>query len=91
MPFFFTINGQKKTATLFEAKAYKNGNVHIKFNQTFICRLNVEFGRLKGWIKSPKEAAQELDVPLEKAEKSFHSTIKIENDNILRIETQAVA
>ncbi len=27
-----------------------------------MCRLNVEFGRLKGWLKSPREAVEETEV-----------------------------
>ena len=69
---------------LFEAKAFKNGNVHIKFNQKFMCRLNVEFGRLKGWIKSPKEAAKELDIPLDIASEGFKQNLRIDiNPNLL--------
>lgn len=71
---------------LFEAKAFKNGNMHIKLNQKFIQKLNVEFGRLKGWIKSPKEAAEELDIPFEQAAESFNSNLKLESSNFLSLE-----
>lgn len=64
--------------TLFEARAFKNGNLHIKFNPMFICRLNVEFGRLKGWLKSAAQAAEELDIPLTDAELSYKSNFKLE-------------
>jgi len=30
---------------LMDVKAFKNGNLHIRFNQLFIRRLNVEFGQ----------------------------------------------
>ena len=45
-----------------EIKAYKNGNLHFKFNQRFMRKLNVEAGRLNGWIKSPKEAVKEMEL-----------------------------
>lgn len=49
---------------LFDAKAFKNGNLHIKFNSKFICALNCEFGRLMGWLKTREQAAEELDIPM---------------------------
>ena len=70
---------------LFEAKAFKNGNLHIKFDQSFICKLNVEFGRLKGWLKSPKDCADELDVSMEQAVEAFGSNIQlgVQTNNLL--------
>jgi hypothetical protein len=49
-----------KHITLFEVKAHKNGNLHVRLNQKFALALNVEYGRLKGWIHSGKQAAEEL-------------------------------
>ena len=46
---------------LFEAKAYLNGNVHLRLNQKFALALNVEYGRLRGWLKTGAEAAAELN------------------------------
>lgn len=68
--------------TLFEARAFKNGNLHIKFNPDFICRLNVEFGRLKGWLKTPKEAAEELDIPFNQASAAFDCNFKLESTSV---------
>ena len=45
---------------LFEVKAHKNGNLHIRLNQKFALALNVEYGRLKGWIHSKDNAEEEL-------------------------------
>ncbi len=58
---------------LMEVKAFKNGNLHIKFNQAFMCKLNVEFGRLKGWLKTAEQAADEIDITLKAAQMSFKS------------------
>ena len=66
-----------KTHTLFEVRAFLNGNLHFTFNQKFSCRLNVEFGRLKGWLKTPKEASQELAIDIEEAQASFSSNTKL--------------
>lgn len=62
---------------LFTARPYLNGNVHFKINQGFIARLNVEFGRLKGWINSPEQASEEIDgVDIECAKHAFKSNLK---------------
>ena len=66
-----------KEGSLCEVKAFKNGNMHIKFNQKFIMRLNVEHGRLKGWIKSPQEAADEMSIPLTEAQASFKANLRL--------------
>jgi predicted RNA methylase len=58
---------------LMKIRAYKNGNLHIKFNQKFILKLNVEYGRLKGWIKSKEEAFDEMSHAFSKMENSFAS------------------
>jgi hypothetical protein len=62
---------------LFEAKAFKNGNLHIKFCPTFIIKLNVEFGRLKGWVKSASEAAEEMNIDIADAASSFGSNLQL--------------
>jgi len=64
---------------LMDVKAFKNGNFHIKFNQLFIRRLNVEFGRLKGWLKNKAEAAQELNIPVEEVEGFKSANLPIKN------------
>jgi len=63
-------------------KAFKNGNLHIKFKKELICKLNVEFGRLKGWVNSPQEAAEEMDIDIITAKGSFNSSHQITNNNI---------
>ena len=50
----------KAPVMLMKVRAYKNGNFHIKFSQKFLINLNVEFGRLKGWVKSKEEAFEEM-------------------------------
>lgn len=45
---------------LLEVRAFYNGNLHLRLNQRFALALNVEFGRLKGWLRSGAEAADEL-------------------------------
>lgn len=62
---------------LMDVRGFYNRNFHIRFNQEFMIRLNVEFGRLKGWLRSKEEAAAELEVPVEKAAQAFKSNIML--------------
>lgn len=73
--------GEKKV--IFETKAYKNTNIHIRFNQEFLCKMNIEFGRLRGWIKTPQEASEELDIDFELAANSFCSNIQLCKNDLL--------
>lgn len=79
--FWATYRGEERL--LMRVKAYKNGNVHIQFDQDFIRRLNVEAGRLKGWIHNAQQAADEMDITQEEAEICFGSNYKIEAKNAL--------
>jgi hypothetical protein len=63
---------------LMSVKAYKNGNLHIKFNQTFLRKLNVEFGRLKGWLRSYQQAAEELNIPEAEVKQYFKSNFVLD-------------
>lgn len=72
--------------TLMFVKAFKNGNLHIKFNQKFIRRLNVEFGRLKGWLKDKHQAADELNIPAKEAAASFNANRQITISNVKLLE-----
>jgi hypothetical protein len=64
-----TLEGEEKT--LFTARAYQKGSVHIKFCNEFISAFNIEAGRLFGWVHSAEEAAEEMDIPLKTAVKYF--------------------
>jgi len=57
-----------------EIRAYKNGNIHCKFVPEFIKQLNIEAGRLNGWLKTPKEANEELEI--NDAEKYFKRNLQ---------------
>ena len=83
--FIYFDHVQGKNAQLMEVRAYLNGNLHIKLNQAFIARLNVIFGRLKGWLKSSQEAATELDIPLEEAVAGFESSFKLNIDSLPKL------
>ena len=75
-----------KEEVLFEAAAFKNGNLHLMINQSFLIRFNIEMGRLKGWLKEPQNAADELDIPIEVAQESFKSNLQLEASSFLMLE-----
>lgn len=56
--FYCRYEGKKEL--LLEAKGYLNRNLHLRLNQKFALALNVEYGRLKGWIHSKEEASTEI-------------------------------
>ena len=58
--FYFHPADGSPAQLLFDARAFKNGNLHLRLHQHFILALNVEHGRLKGWLHDAQEAAAEL-------------------------------
>lgn len=70
---------------LVSVRVFKNGNMHCKFNQAFMQSLNLEFGRLKGWLKSAAEAADELDMSLEEVQARFKSNLQLNPATVLRL------
>lgn len=70
--------------TLMNVKAFLNGNLHIKFNQDFIRKLNVEFGRLKGWLRSKEDAVEELGISENHAAKWFNSNLQLEKETHIK-------
>ena len=70
---FTAKNKSNAVVTLFDVRAFKNGNMHIRFDQDFMLALNVEFGRLKGWIHNVQHAAEELGADVQEVQKFFKS------------------
>ena len=70
-------------------RAFMNGNMHIHFNQKLMLAINVEAGRLLGWIRNPHEACQEMDIKGKDAERVselFGSSFRIAPDaSMLRL------
>ncbi len=46
--------------TLLTVRAFKNGNLHLMLANEFALSLNVEHGRLKGWVNNPREVMDEM-------------------------------
>ena len=63
---------------LFEVKAFSNGNLHMRFAPDAIMAINVEAGRLLGWLKSPAEATTELETTQEQAQRAWGSLAKLD-------------
>jgi hypothetical protein len=66
----FFVKG-KGLESLFQVRAFLNGNLHMQFHPDFIHALNVQHGILKGWLRDDAEAATELEIPIEVARKHF--------------------
>ncbi len=58
----------------FSFKAYKNGNLHFKINTEILRKLNIEVGKLKGWIKEPSDIETEFNATPEEAVELFGQT-----------------
>ena len=74
---------------LFEYTLHYNGNCHFKLNQKFLKTLNIEVGKLRGWLKSPSDIEDEFDLSKEEAEKFFvneNYLLQLGKMNLLQIE-----
>ena len=79
------------TEILFQMKAYKNGNVHLRFLPDAIKALNVEAGRLLGWLHSADEVVTELGYTKAEAKRFYSSTRLIEPSSVRLLEGAGVA
>jgi SAM-dependent methyltransferase len=70
---------------LFQVKGFANGNLHMRFAPAAIMALNVEAGRLLGWLKSPAEAATELGATQEQTERAWRSIAKLDATKTLAL------
>lgn len=76
---------------LFQVKGYLNGNLHLRFMPKAIRRLNVEAGRLLGWLQNASEAARELGYPVAEAEEAFGANLRLAPSNVKALTFQAEA
>jgi len=80
----------KATDVFTTVKGFKNGNVHFQFNKEFIKKLNLEVGRLRGWIKSPQEAAEEFDISVEEANAYWESNFVLLPSHVSNLLPQTI-
>jgi hypothetical protein len=72
----------QNSEVLFQVKAYKNGNLHFRFRPEAIKALNVEAGRLLGWINTASDVVEQLGYSPEEATKYFNRSLQIGPSNI---------
>lgn len=80
---FYCTDKSGKECLLMTVRAYLNGNLHIKFNQAFMLALNVEIGRLQGWIHNAQQAAEEMGEKPGSVSEYFNSAYSLKNDSIV--------
>jgi SAM-dependent methyltransferase len=73
-------NGEEKL--LFKVRAFKNGNLHIHFDPSFIHTLNLIYGKLKGWLNNEDEAEKEAGIPKQIIDKYFRYSFAITQDQL---------
>jgi hypothetical protein len=79
--YHFVKDGKEKV--LFGIRCFYNGNCHVRFNQDFILKMNVLYGKLVGWINSADQAAEEVGVEADKAEEYFNVNFRIGREQLL--------
>lgn len=74
---FFRVNGE----LFMDVRCYQKGTVHIRIDQEFMKRFNVEAGRLNGWLKNPTEAKAETGI--DEAAELFGTNFKLKTIPLL--------
>lgn len=81
--------------SLIRMRAFQNNNLHVQFHPDFIHALNVQHGKLKGWLRNDAEAARELEIPIEVAAKHFQPGFRLTGSSFPRlappVETEGAA
>jgi hypothetical protein len=78
----------KDGTVLCAVRAFKNGNMHIHFAPKVALAINVEAGRLLGWIRTPAQAADEFeatDAETQDIESIFGSSYRLGMDAGLKL------
>lgn len=83
-----TVLYEKSDKVFMEYRAYKNGNMHVKFDIEFIKAVNVEVSRLLGWIRTKEDIKKEFPAEMAKgAEKYFKQNYTCIGNNSLLLTT----
>ncbi|RYD47651.1 MAG: DUF4942 domain-containing protein, partial [Verrucomicrobiaceae bacterium] len=77
-----------KPESLMRVRVFRNSNLHVQFAPELIHALNVQHGRLKGWLRDDAEAATELEIPAETAARHFTPGFRL-TSSALRITAPA--
>jgi len=82
-------NDDDKPESLFRVRAFLNRNMHIQFHPEFIHALNVQHGKLKGWLRDDAQAAEELEIPVATARKHFASNYRLTGEFLKLVSSAA--
>ncbi len=73
-----------KEVILLEFKFYQNNNMHLKFHQEFMHKMNIIKGRLSGWLKTPQDVVNEMDdIKPEQAQEFWGGSNKVTKSMLL--------
>jgi hypothetical protein len=74
--------GKGKPESLFRIRTFQNSNIHIQLHPDFVNALNIQHGKLKGWLRNDTQASEELDLPPEVVAKYFNGMARIEMQSL---------
>ena len=75
--------------SLFRVRTFLNRNMHMQFHPEFIHALNVQHGKLKGWLRDDAQAAEELEIPVETARKHFAANFRLTGEFLKLVSSAA--
>ncbi|MCG9576124.1 DUF4942 domain-containing protein [Vibrio tubiashii] len=81
--FYYYDHHSETKEVVFTIKVFRKGSMHVVFNKEFMIKMNVQFGRLKGWLHSAEQASDEIGIPLKKAECAFCALESIDQNSLL--------
>lgn len=67
---------------VFQVKAFLNGNLQLRIDQQAMKALNIEAGRLLGWLRSPADVVRETGYSAEDATRFFGSNQRLGSGNV---------
>lgn len=75
--------------SLFRVRTFLNRNMHMQFHPEFIHALNIQHGKLKGWLRDDTQAAEELEIPVETARKHFTANFQLTGEALKLVSCSA--
>ncbi|EJL6679602.1 DUF4942 domain-containing protein [Vibrio cholerae] len=85
----FGTDPEGKRIVLLKCRFYLNGNVHFKFDQKVMLRLNVTASRLLGWVRFKGDFFDETDMDIEDGVWDISDGMKIQANSVLAITYKA--
>ena len=67
----------EKVESLYRVRAFFNRNLHLQFHPDFVHALNVQHGKLRGWLRDDADAADELEISRELAAQHFRPAFRL--------------